>query len=413
MGVTGSGKSSLISHLTNEEIKIGQSLNSETHMVQPYAFRTPSGAKGYLIDTPGFDDTDIDDAKVLNGIAKWLARIYGQGRLLQGILYLHKITDNRMTGTAMNNLRMLRKLCGRDALRNVLLVTTMWEGVDIMVGNTRENELQSTPKYWGDMIDKHGSKAVRHLNNRQSALRLLELLLPNHEETLTIQEEMADGRMIIDTTAGQNLKAHLERRATRAERKIVKLSQELEEARAERDPEAQSEIKAEQEQRQREIEQLRQQQDEMRVSHKAMYDELVKAREKDKKRYEEKIQSLECQLVRASARSPEPSRAPPAPRRRRSTYFDDSRTDFDDDTDSEFDSEFDSDSDYDDTDDDYDYVSRRSRSSSSRMRPGEYYYSSYTRYRPHSRHQHHRSHYHSHTRHTHHAPGCRHYREQY
>ena len=46
---------------------------------------------------------------------------------LSGILYLHRITDNRMAGTPLKNLQVFQKLCGRDALGKVYLTTTMWD----------------------------------------------------------------------------------------------------------------------------------------------------------------------------------------------------------------------------------------------------------------------------------------------
>jgi hypothetical protein len=46
-----------------------------------------------------------------------------------GIIYLHKITDNRLAGFGLKNLEMFQALCGRSCLRNVVLATTMWDKV--------------------------------------------------------------------------------------------------------------------------------------------------------------------------------------------------------------------------------------------------------------------------------------------
>lgn len=47
-------------------------------------------------------------------LADWLNRVYQNNVRLAGILYLHRIGDNRLGGTAMKNLRMFKKLCGDE-----------------------------------------------------------------------------------------------------------------------------------------------------------------------------------------------------------------------------------------------------------------------------------------------------------
>lgn len=65
---------------------------------------------------------------------------------LSGILYLHRITDNRMSGSPHRNLRMFGQLCGDQASRNVILITTMWDNIEVEVGLRREKELRE--KFW-------------------------------------------------------------------------------------------------------------------------------------------------------------------------------------------------------------------------------------------------------------------------
>ena len=55
---------------------------------------------------------------------------------LAGVLYLHRISDGRITGTVNRNLRMLGKLIGVDAARKLIFVTTMWD--DKKVANRAE-----------------------------------------------------------------------------------------------------------------------------------------------------------------------------------------------------------------------------------------------------------------------------------
>ena len=87
----------------------------------------------YLVDTPGFDDSTRSDTDVLRNIVHWLGAMRERRIKLSGIIYLHRITDNRMGGLAWRNLRMLHNLVGADKMSNVLLVSTRWEEVRTVV----------------------------------------------------------------------------------------------------------------------------------------------------------------------------------------------------------------------------------------------------------------------------------------
>lgn len=115
----------------------------------------------YLIDTPGFDDTSRSDNEVLCEIASWLTTSYTAKIRLSGIIYLHRISDQRMQGSAKKNLFMFKKLCGPNALKHVILATTMWDRVSEAEGKARENELTTTPDFWGWMVSQ-GSRVNQH-----------------------------------------------------------------------------------------------------------------------------------------------------------------------------------------------------------------------------------------------------------
>ena len=61
---------------------------------------------------------------------------------------------------------MFQNLCGNDALKNVVLVTTMWDEVGEEEGSNRETELSTT--YWKSMIEL-GCRTSRFYNDTQSA----------------------------------------------------------------------------------------------------------------------------------------------------------------------------------------------------------------------------------------------------
>ena len=83
----------------------------------------------FFADTPGFDDSTKSDTDVLKNIITWLGSMQQIDIKLSGIIYLHRITDDRVGGMSRRNLRMLQNLVGADKMANVLLVSTRWEEV--------------------------------------------------------------------------------------------------------------------------------------------------------------------------------------------------------------------------------------------------------------------------------------------
>lgn len=102
-----------------------------------------------LVDTPGFDDTYRSDTEILKTIASWMKDAYDEKTRLTGIIYLHRISDNRMFGSSLKNLRMFRSLCGTENLSYVILATTIWDKVNAGEGRAREAELLFNDQWWG------------------------------------------------------------------------------------------------------------------------------------------------------------------------------------------------------------------------------------------------------------------------
>jgi hypothetical protein len=91
----------------------------------------------------------------------------GEINKTKGIIYLHRISDVRMQASAKKNLFMFKKLCGDDALKNVILATTMWDRMTEADGTARELELTSTPDFWGvnDESRKQGVATLGYVNS--------------------------------------------------------------------------------------------------------------------------------------------------------------------------------------------------------------------------------------------------------
>jgi hypothetical protein len=137
---------------------------------------------------------------------------------LAGIIYLHRITDNRMAGSPHRNLRMFGELCGNNAVKRVVLVTTMWDKVQQDTGVRREKELLAN--YWKKMSDC-GASTARFLNTAESAREIIDFILEKNVanlelaaglDALLLQEELVDlKRALNETQAGKSLYSDLQR----------------------------------------------------------------------------------------------------------------------------------------------------------------------------------------------------------
>ncbi|KAF3770177.1 hypothetical protein M406DRAFT_354312 [Cryphonectria parasitica EP155] len=256
MGVTGAGKSTFIQRATgtNEGI-VGHSLVSCTQQVTPHYF----AAEGYnfvLVDTPGFNDTYKSDAEVLKELANYLELTYKQKTKLAGIVYLHRITDVRMDGGAMRNLKMFRKLCGEKPMRNVVIASTFWGTMSDTISEAHESELISKSEFWGDMIS-HGARTQRFTGNQRSALDILLSFADHDPETLQLQRELVDERKSIgETEAGCAVNEELLVLEEKYKQELKKIQQEAAEALAERDQEMQEVLEKERAKMERKIERI-------------------------------------------------------------------------------------------------------------------------------------------------------------
>ncbi|PUU76907.1 P-loop containing nucleoside triphosphate hydrolase protein [Tuber borchii] len=209
MGVTGTGKSYFIREVSGiSDVEVSSKLHSCTAEVKPYSFPY-AGAKITLVDTPGFNDTVKSDAAVLRDICTWMSSNYRKGKLLSGIIYLHRITDVRMDGSSVKYVKMFQKLCGPDALKNVLLTTTRWSDVTQEQGESREGDLQGGD-FWGGLITE-GAAVARFMGTRESGLELLDKLMGNEPKPLDIQDQMAEKNMAMaETEVGKFMNGELD-----------------------------------------------------------------------------------------------------------------------------------------------------------------------------------------------------------
>lgn len=184
-----------------------------------------------LIDTPGFDDSARTDSEILTEISRLLSAQYEAGVSLKGVIYLHRITDIRYAGSSVKTLEIFKKICGKVALKNVLLVSTRWNEVDEALGASREQQLRDN--FWAYMLS-NGSTMARFYGNRESAVGIASQLMSRQSIILELQTELIEqGKPLNQTVAGAYVNGDISELKAQHEqelRELEKLRQTLQES---------------------------------------------------------------------------------------------------------------------------------------------------------------------------------------
>lgn len=269
-----------------------------TQVVKVYPYQYSATQMVYLIDTPGFDDSTRTDTQVLREIASWLSYSYTHEILLHGIIYLHRISDRRMQGSALKNLFTFKRLCGDNALKKVLLVTTMWDDVPQETAEAREKQLIEMPEYWARMIQK-GSTTYRHSNTTASARGIIARIVEGdrHAVTLDMQDEMVNQKQdVLDTSACREINKEISAQIAMQQ---ATWRQELEDSREQlleairlKDVETQKEFAEMRAEHQRQIAELEGAREKLRVS----AEQLAEERERRQQQANEETKKLKEEL---------------------------------------------------------------------------------------------------------------------
>jgi TolA-binding protein len=264
-----------------------------TQEIGVYSFQYNKTIKVHLIDTPGFDDTNRSDFHVLEEIASFLSRSYKDNMVINGIIYLHRISDVRMQGSSMTSIQMFRKLVGTDFYPHVVLATTMWELVDHDVGVKRETELISDSKFWGYMKGG-GCRFGRVMNTKASAMDIVGMIvgqqsgdsLSKDNNILAVQRELVDqGKDLIDTNVGREIQSQFSETIKRQGDELAAVKEELRLAQQTQRPQARHMLMEQREIISQELKRMTQIQENMRQE---MQTEL----ERREKRHQAEIEKL-------------------------------------------------------------------------------------------------------------------------
>jgi septin family protein len=251
MGATGSGKTTFINIASGSDLRVGMGLESCTNEVQTSQSFMLDGKRVVLIDTPGFDDTTKSDTDVLKMIAAYMQTMHKQEKLLSGVIYMHRISDIRVGGTSRRDFTMFQELCGKEAYKNVLMVTNMW-GEANEDALAREQELRDKDIFFKPILD-NGALLLRHMNDQESAHKIIQNLTSIDPVVLRIQAELAAMNDITQTSAYAQLNRELMEQAEKNRQELEKLRVELEEAAQAQDEETRMELQEESEKMEAEL----------------------------------------------------------------------------------------------------------------------------------------------------------------
>ena len=172
-------------------------------------------------------------------LIEYLVR-YETGSKLAGVIYIHRICDRRFTGISVHNFKMFREICGDSTLKNVILVTNMWEEVTQAVGEAREQELITD--FFKPALDE-GAQLARYHNTAESAHDIIRRIMKNQPVALQVQCELVDkGKDIADTVAGKAVNNELNVQIRRHQMELKAIQEEMVQALKDKDEELGKEL---------------------------------------------------------------------------------------------------------------------------------------------------------------------------
>jgi len=171
IGPTGVGKSSLINVATHSNLQVGAGMSPCTKKFAYVRCTLEDSRKVVFVDTPAFPNPDVGKVKLSDlekkegkKIREWINDAFGKNIKVTGILYLHRMTDNRLT-EPLPHYEIFRKLCGDQFKGSVVLVLTMCEQVN---DATFQDRMKYLTTHWKGVMS--GKAAVcSHHGTKKSA----------------------------------------------------------------------------------------------------------------------------------------------------------------------------------------------------------------------------------------------------
>ncbi|KAH7310818.1 hypothetical protein B0I35DRAFT_378645 [Stachybotrys elegans] len=202
IGVTGAGKTTFVNTVTGENsLETNDDVDSVTQEAVSITCSI-DGKSVTLIDTPGFDDRQRTEVDILKLVAKHLMDTYSSGTYLNGVVFLQPINQARVGASEASRTRLFKKLLGDQAFHRVIIGGTMWTSRED--AERKIEQRKNRTDIWGDMVQQ-GATPVAYDNTREGALTIIRALMEHQPGKLLIQEELASGKSLLETSAGREL----------------------------------------------------------------------------------------------------------------------------------------------------------------------------------------------------------------
>ncbi|PPQ65174.1 hypothetical protein CVT24_011037 [Panaeolus cyanescens] len=182
LGLTGVGKSNFLEclHGTKTLEISGDSLESVTQEV--ICYRLVNVTLGrlrqaiYILDCPGFSDNQISEMRVVKMLQAWCEAQAGSPSF-DSILYFHRITDKRLSGSQRRVLNLINTLIGNSGIYSCVgVVTTMWDTLwnDVQIEGANERFRELKEGHLKKSFGPTARKAFQFQNDQRSALEILD-----------------------------------------------------------------------------------------------------------------------------------------------------------------------------------------------------------------------------------------------
>lgn len=250
MGRTGSGKSTFIGRCTGKPVTIGHGLYSCTNTIDVSDYHW-NGRRIFLIDTPGFNDTKRPDVEILEALASSLSASYANGVRIHGVILLQPMSDNRMSGSSLRSIEMMKAMCGFARYDNLAIVTTMWPASpnyqDQERLEARYDELSSDARFFGGLVKKgatvfrYNENGHRHDREEMAAAQSIVAHLIRRSDMhplgiLQLQREIVvEGKTLGETAAGSSIAGYIHRNRQTHQKRLREVEDEMQTKLAQRD----------------------------------------------------------------------------------------------------------------------------------------------------------------------------------
>lgn len=112
-------------------------------------------------------------------------------------------------------------------MSNVTICSTMWDKVSPEEGERREQDL--CDRFWGPML-RSGATLARHNHTKASAIRVIQRFFDLQRVDLLLQEELAAGKTLLDTSTGREINKELLAWQEKAKKELDQAKADMKEA---------------------------------------------------------------------------------------------------------------------------------------------------------------------------------------